>query len=94
MDIAELLAFAHKNKASDLHLSSGLPLMLRVHGDIKRINVDTLSAETVQAMVFDIMNDKQRKSFEEDLETDFSFELPGIARFRVNALGLRGLVWV
>jgi twitching motility protein PilT len=91
MDISELLAFAHKNKASDLHLSSGLPPMLRVHGDIKRINVDALPAETVQSMVFDIMNDKQRKAFEEFLETDFSFELPGIARFRVNAfMQLRG----
>ncbi len=91
MDISELLAFAHKNKASDLHISSGLPPMLRVHGDIKRINVDALKAETVQSMIFDIMNDKQRKAFEEFLETDFSFELPGIARFRVNAfMQLRG----
>ena len=85
MDIAELLAFSNKNKASDLHLSAGLPPMIRVDGDVKRINLPVLDAETVQKMIFDIMNDQQRKSFEEDLEVDFSFEIPGVARFRVNA---------
>jgi len=85
MDIAELLAFAQKNKASDLHLSSGLPPMIRVDGDVKRINLPELDAETVQKMIFDIMNDKQRKTYEESLEVDFSFEIPKVARFRVNA---------
>jgi len=85
MDIAELLAFAQKNKASDLHLSSGLPPMIRVDGDMKRINLPTLDAETVLKMIFDIMNDNQRKNYEENLEVDFSFEIPNVARFRVNA---------
>lgn len=85
MDIAELLAFAFKQGASDLHLSAGLPPMIRVDGDIKRINVDALDDRTVHNMVYDIMNDKQQKDYEEFLETDFSFELPNIARFRVNA---------
>ncbi len=85
MDIAELLAFSQKNKASDLHLSSGLPPMIRVDGDMKRINLPVLDDETVLKMIFDIMNDKQRKRFEENLETDFSFEIPNVARFRVNA---------
>lgn len=85
MDIAELLAFAQKNKASDLHLSSGLPPMIRVDGDMKRINLPTLDAETVTKMIFDIMNDNQRKNYEENFETDFSFEIPNVARFRVNA---------
>ena len=85
MDIAELLAFAYKQGSSDLHLSSGLPPMIRVDGDIKRSNVDALDDRTVHNMVYDIMNDKQQKDFEEYLETDFSFELPNIARFRVNA---------
>ena len=85
MDIAELLAFSHKNKASDLHISSGLPPMIRVDGDVKRINLPVLDAETVQKMIFDIMNDQQRKSYEENLEVDFSFEIPNVARFRVNA---------
>ncbi|MEE9424031.1 MAG: type IV pilus twitching motility protein PilT [Methylococcales bacterium] len=85
MDIAELLAFSVKNNASDLHLSSGLPPMIRVDGDIRRINIDAFEHKQVHAMVYDIMNDKQRRDYEEFLETDFSFELPGIARFRVNA---------
>ncbi len=85
MDIAELLAFSVKNNASDLHLSAGLPPMIRVDGDIRRINIDAFDHKQVHAMVYDIMNDKQRRDYEEFLETDFSFELPGIARFRVNA---------
>jgi twitching motility protein PilT len=85
MDIAELLAFSVKNNASDLHLSAGLPPMLRVDGDMRRINVPPLEHRMVHALVYDIMNDKQRKDFEEFFETDFSFEIPGVARFRVNA---------
>ncbi len=85
MDIAELLAFSVKHDASDLHLSSGLPPMIRVDGDIRRINVPALEHKVVHGLVYDIMNDKQRKDFEEFLETDFSFEIPGLARFRVNA---------
>src|SRR6202521_4749412 len=85
MDIAELLAFSVKNKASDLHLSAGLPPMIRVHGDVRRINVPALEHAEVHGMVYDIMNDGQRKHYEENLECDFSFELPNLARFRVNA---------
>ena len=85
MDIAELLAFANKQNASDLHLSAGLPPMIRVDGDIKRINVDPLDDRTVHNMIYDIMSDKQQKDFEEFLECDFSFDLPNISRFRVNA---------
>jgi len=85
MEIAELLAFSVKNKASDLHLSAGLPPMIRVHGDIRRINVPALDHKGVHAMVYDIMNDGQRKFYEENLEVDFSFEVPNLARFRVNA---------
>jgi len=85
MDIAELLAFSVKNNASDLHISAGLPPMIRVDGDIRRINVPALDHKTVHSLIYDIMNDKQRKDFEEFLETDFSFEIPNLARFRVNA---------
>ncbi|HEX3061416.1 MAG TPA: PilT/PilU family type 4a pilus ATPase, partial [Usitatibacter sp.] len=85
MDIAELLAFSVKNKASDLHLSAGLPPMIRVHGDVRRINVPPLDHKDVHGMVYDIMNDSQRKNYEETLECDFSFEIPNLARFRVNA---------
>ena len=85
MDITELLAFAVKNKASDLHLSAGLPPMIRVHGDIRRINLPPMEHEDVHAMVYDIMSDSQRKMYEENLECDFSFAVPNLARFRVNA---------
>jgi twitching motility protein PilT len=85
MDISELLAFAQKNGASDLHLSAGLPPMIRVDGDVKRINLPPMEHKDVHGLIYDIMNDKQRKDYEEFLETDFSFELPGVARFRVNA---------
>ncbi|MEN8129584.1 MAG: type IV pilus twitching motility protein PilT [Pseudomonadota bacterium] len=85
MDMTQLLAFCVKNGASDLHISSGVPPMIRVDGDVRRINVPVLEHREVHEMVYDIMNDKQRKDFEERLETDFSFEIQGVARFRVNA---------
>lgn len=85
MDITQLLAFSVKNDASDLHLSAGLPPMIRVHGDVRRINVEPLDHKAVHAMVYDIMSDSQRKHYEEFLEVDFSFEVPQLARFRVNA---------
>jgi twitching motility protein PilT len=85
MDIGELLAFGVKNGCSDLHLSSGLPPMIRVDGDVRRVNVPPLDHKEVHDMVYDIMNDKNRKDYEEFLECDFSFEVPGLARFRVNA---------
>jgi twitching motility protein PilT len=85
VDISDLLAFSVKNKASDLHLSSGLPPMIRVHGDVRKINLPALDHAQVQAMVFEVMSDGQRKTFEETLECDFSFEIPNLARFRVNA---------
>ncbi len=85
MDIGELLAFGVKNNCSDLHLSAGLPPMIRVDGDVRRINVAALEHRQVHDMVYDIMNDKQRKTYEEFYECDFSFEVPKLARFRVNA---------
>ena len=85
MDISELLAFSVKNSASDLHLSAGLPPMIRVHGEVRRINLPDMTHQDVHSMVYDIMSDSQRKAYEENLECDFSFEIPGLARFRVNA---------
>ncbi|WP_419708153.1 type IV pilus twitching motility protein PilT [Pseudomonas sp. NFX224] len=85
MDITELLAFSAKQGASDLHLSAGLPPMIRVDGDVRRINLPALDHKQVQALIYDIMNDTQRVDFEKHLETDFSFDMPGVARFRVNA---------
>ena len=85
MDITQLLTFAVRNKASDLHLSAGMPPMIRVHGDVRRLNVDPLPHKRVHEMVYDVMNDSQRKFYEETLECDFSFEIQGLSRFRVNA---------
>jgi twitching motility protein PilT len=85
VEIDQLLSFSVKNNASDLHISAGLPPMIRVDGDIKRINMPEMSHKEVHSMIYDIMNDKQRKSYEEFWETDFSFEIPELARFRVNA---------
>jgi twitching motility protein PilT len=85
MDVTELLAFSVKNQASDLHLSAGLPPMIRVHGDVRRINLPAMEHKVVHSMVYDIMSDAQRKKFEDELEVDFSFAVPNLARFRVNA---------
>ncbi len=85
MDITELLAFSVKQGASDLHLSAGLPPMIRIDGDIRRINLPPMEHREVHGLIYEIMNDKQRRDYEEFLETDFSFEVPGVARFRVNA---------
>ncbi|MFN0001316.1 MAG: type IV pilus twitching motility protein PilT [Pseudohongiellaceae bacterium] len=85
MNIQELLNFSVQQKASDLHLTAGLPPMIRVDGDIRRLNVEPMDHKAVHDLIYEIMNDKQRKLYEEFLEVDFSFEIPGLARFRVNA---------
>ena len=85
MELSELLTFSVQQKASDLHLSSGLPPMIRVDGDIRRIDLPSLDHKKVHGLIYDIMTDRQRRDYEQFMETDFSFELPGIARFRVNA---------
>lgn len=85
MDITELLTFSVNNGASDLHLSAGLAPMIRVDGDIRRINLPALQHQDVHRLIYEIMNDQQRQHFEQHLETDFSFELPNVSRFRVNA---------
>jgi twitching motility protein PilT len=85
MDITELLTFASAEGASDLFLSSGEPPMLRIHGDVKRLEHPALSPEQAHDMIFDIMNDSQRRIFQEKHDLDFSFELGDVARFRVNA---------
>ncbi len=85
MDISELLLFANKEEASDLHISAGEPPIIRIHGEMRRIEAPPLSREELHLMLYDILNDEQRKKFEENRELDFSIELKGIARFRVNA---------
>lgn len=84
MDITELLTFSVKNKASDLHISAGMPPLIRVDGDMRRIDLPAFSKKEVHDLIYQIMSEQQRKNYEELLETDFSFEIPNIARFRVN----------
>ena len=85
MDITELLGFSVKQGASDLHLTAGMPPLIRVDGDIRKINIPAMDHKEVHSLIYEIMTDKQRKDYEQYLETDFSFEVPGLARFRVNA---------
>tara|TARA_X000000950_G_C13898410_1_gene653861 strand:- start:1403 stop:2437 length:1035 start_codon:yes stop_codon:yes gene_type:complete len=85
MDITELLGFSVKQGASELHITAGMQPLIRVDGDIRRFNVPEMNHKEVHALIYEIMNDKQRKDYEEFLETDFSFEVPNLARFRVNA---------
>ena len=84
MNITQLLEFSAQQGASDLHISAGLPPLIRLDGDIKRLDTPILEPEEVHQMIYDIMNDEQRKHFEEHLENDFSFEIKNIARFRAN----------
>jgi twitching motility protein PilT len=85
MDINELLSFSRKNKASDLHLTSGQPPMLRIHGEIVPIRVNALTSDQVISMLYSIMTEKQRVDYEQDMEVDFAVNLAQEGRFRVNA---------
>lgn len=85
MDITELLEFSVKHNASDLHLSAGVPPMVRVDGDVRKLSLPALDNEAVNRLIFDIMSDTQQRDFEQNLEVDFAFEMPSIGRFRVNA---------
>src|SRR5208283_2385903 len=84
MDISELLIFAVNNKASDLHVSAGEPPLVRIHGEMRRLESPALDKEQVHLIIYDILNDQQRKTYEELLEIDFSFSLGEYGRFRVN----------
>ncbi|HBE45774.1 MAG TPA: twitching motility protein PilT [Deltaproteobacteria bacterium] len=84
MDVTELLTFALGQKGSDLHVSAGEPPIIRIHGEMRKIEMPSLDKDEVHNMVYDILNDQQRKVYEEHLELDFSFALGDLARFRVN----------
>ena len=84
IDMTEVLSFTVKNDASDLHISAGLPPMVRVDGELRRIKVPAFDEKTAMNLLYDIMNDKQRQMFEEKYEVDFSFEIKNLSRFRAN----------
>jgi twitching motility protein PilT len=85
MNITDLLTFVVKSGASDLHLSAGLPPLLRIDGDVTRINAPAMDNDAVYDLIYGIMNDTQRRTFDAELEADFSVDVPGLSRFRVNA---------
>lgn len=82
--LEELLKVAKQHNASDLHLASGSPPYLRIHGDMVRLNYKSVSAEVCQRLVFEILTDRQKELFQENLELDFSYLVQGVGRFRVN----------
>lgn len=90
MDITELLAFSVKHNASDLHLSAGNPPLIRVDGEVRRVNMPVLDGREVRRLVYDIMNDVQRRDFETEMELDFSFELNGVGRFGLMLISSNG----
>jgi twitching motility protein PilT len=85
LDLHEVLELVLEYEASDLHLTNGLPPMLRIDGDLVQIEgYPLLEPETLQRIVYGMLSQKQREKFEQELELDFSYALPGKARFRVN----------
>lgn len=89
MDLTQLLAFSMKNNASDLHLSSDNPPIIRVNGDMKRIKSDILSSDDIRSMLYSVMSEDQRSVYEKDLEIDFAISFGEKARFRVNGFNTR-----
>ncbi|MDR7555309.1 MAG: type IV pilus twitching motility protein PilT [Armatimonadota bacterium] len=85
MDITDLLILTKERGASDLHLAAGAPPSLRVHGRLVRLDAAPLSREAMHAMLYDLMTDEQKARFEATHDLDFSLELAGVGRFRVNA---------
>ena len=86
LELTELLAFAHRENASDVHISPGLPPMLRVRGEIKRLDMVPLTPEETHTAIYDVLNDEQKKVFEEHRDLDFAFDIPSLSRFRANIL--------
>ena len=84
MSITELLTVSVKQNASDLHLSAGVPAMIRVDGELQKLNESILTSDAVNHLIYQVMNEQQQKKFERDLEIDYSFEIDGLSRFRVN----------
>jgi twitching motility protein PilT len=89
MDVADLLIQTKERGGSDLHLSAGSPAMMRLHGELGPIEERVLSRDEVHRMIYDILNDDQRRIFEESRDLDFAIELGEIARFRVNVFNQR-----
>ncbi len=85
MEITELLVFSQKNKASDLHLSTGSPPILRVHGEMIPMKMPPLTGEKIKHLLYSILTEQQRTDYERELEIDFALSFSQEMRFRVNA---------
>ncbi len=85
MNIVELMTLAAEKNASDLHITPNEPPILRLDGDLQRLDEKVLSREDVANIANELMSEKQRNQFEKTMELDFSSEIKGVARFRINA---------
>jgi twitching motility protein PilT len=90
MHIHELLSYALEQRASDLHLAAGEVPALRIDGDVRRLNTPALSEDQIKSLLFSVMSDQQKTLFTRDLEIDFSIDVEGLCRFRVNTFARRG----
>src|SRR5262252_206863 len=90
--LPELLKMTVEMEGSDLHLATNTPPQVRVHGELRRLQMPDLSAAETKQLVYSVLTDSQKKRFEEAMELDFSFGIRGIARFRCNVFNQRGAV--
>ena len=84
VDIHELLSFAVKNRASDVHIGAGEVPSMRIDGEVRRLDVEPIGRDDATRLAYSIMNEEQRVAFEEHLEVDFSIGVPDVARFRAH----------
>ncbi len=92
LDIDELLQKTVQRKASDLHLTAGLPPVLRIDGHLVPMDTDRIIPTISQRLVYSMLTDQQKQAFEENFELDFSYGVAGIGRFRVNIFLQRGSI--
>ena len=88
----DLLVLSAKKEASDIHLTAGLPPVLRIHKRLVYVGEEKLTQENIAEMIFSIMRDRQKKLFYEKREYDFSYGVKGVARFRINVFYQRGSI--
>jgi twitching motility protein PilT len=93
MDLIEILTTAVKGRASDIHIKTGLPPVVRIDGKLRPIpNAPRITADMVATMAYSMMNDKQKQHFDDHFEVDLSYGVPGLARFRVSVYHQRGTI--
>ncbi len=83
-ELDKLLAFAAQKDASDIHLSAASPPILRIHGRLRRLENTPLSSDSLRTLFDEILTEKQKQTLKENLEIDFAYAVPGVARFRTN----------